>query len=268
VLNQALSNFSQPSLGTWLEILFAAIDAYKDQRESHPFPELYDILEDQEQNKLFRKACREIVPIRNNVVHRFAPDTEEKWEAISQQLVQQLRIILNFFRFLRNYSLVDITEVHSDGAIGIEYKGLRPRPIRLPPDSATLEFDRLYFWNQTEERNRYYGIHPLIISWPPDRESQDTALYESLTKERIRYLATLLRDEVGIAEKSVIDQLALALDEIRLRRREGRRTASKLTWELWKQALLCFFWASQAWVRVISCFPCWKTTPTCQTQQR
>ena len=100
-LNQALSKFNQPTLGAWLEILFTALDAYKDQRELHPFPELHDAYEDQEQGRAFRRACQEIVQIRNGVVHRFVPDTEEEWKEVSNQLFLHLQTVLNLFKFIQ-----------------------------------------------------------------------------------------------------------------------------------------------------------------------
>jgi hypothetical protein len=234
-LNHALSKFNVPTLGAWLEVLITSMDAYKDQKEISLFPEWHAIYEDQEQGKKFRDACQKIIEVRNSILHRFVPDTEEAWMEASKKLLQNLQIILYLFKFIKKYRLIGITETRHNGAIGMEYKGVRPRPVALPPDSVHLQIDRLYFWYQAKPENRYYDIHPLMVSWPPDNESHDTAFYESRTETRIRYLATLLRNEIDVTEESILRELAEALDKIHLRRKGGRRKSKKITWGLWKE---------------------------------
>src|SRR3972149_1105564 len=67
---------SKPTLGSWVEIIFTALAAYKDHRDLMFMPELYDAYWDAKQQrpqKGIREPFDKLVVIRNRLMHGLPP---------------------------------------------------------------------------------------------------------------------------------------------------------------------------------------------------
>ena len=71
----------KPTLGPWVELLFALLEAYKGQKARLFMPQLYDLLWDPNappdtQRQETRRNCERLISIRNDVVHGAPPKDE------------------------------------------------------------------------------------------------------------------------------------------------------------------------------------------------
>jgi hypothetical protein len=188
-----------PSLGSWKNIFFTALRAYKDKRELFFIPELYDLYWDT--SRLPHRARRELsepydrfINWRNKVVHGVPPISDDEWRPIAEELLGRLNRILEDFTFIQQYDLVLVVErVDSASYKCISYTGEHPRTL---PDARTfaqnLENGLLYLAKGQE----CLALHPLLIIWPellltdnPSDAPRDAAMYDNFTSTTVNYLA-------------------------------------------------------------------------------
>ena len=237
-LNPALENIGKPTLGVWKDILFGALKAYDKHPELKQISELHELYSNKKKRNKIHDICSEIIGIRNNTVHLLEPENEDEWRDQAQELIPRLATLLKYFKFIGRYKLIDVTNISNQQVMAIQYSGIHPISVVFPVEQQyPIQVDHLYLWTQSSDGNRYYNLSPLIIPWHPDRESQDAAIYESLTKTRIRYLATLLRTTVISEAPDILAFLNSILNEIRQRMHTERQVRRYLNWALWRQTI-------------------------------
>lgn len=156
-LNRLLyKRFAQPSLGQWVDFLFMSLRAYQGNLDLLPIPELYDLFWDvtkqpHEFRAKFRQPFTKIVEIRNTLVHKREPESDEAWEKMEKDACNSLRQILFAFKFLEYYDLIRIS-----GIIDKEYYFERYSSQEISFHSTSiigrekLEDGRFYFVPRTE----------------------------------------------------------------------------------------------------------------------
>ena len=83
----------KPSLGSWVEIVFATLAAYRDHRGLMFMPELYDAywdIKQQKPKKGIREPFDKLVEIRNRMAHGLPPQDEAGWQALFEESHQLL----------------------------------------------------------------------------------------------------------------------------------------------------------------------------------
>jgi len=234
------------SLGTWQQLFFSCLKAYKEKRNLLFIPELYDFYWDSKDKGMHqpRKGIEDsftrLVQIRNDLAHRLGPFSQEGWEDLYREVILHLRTVLGMFTFLQKYELIRIIEIHNGFYEYMICKGLDACVMDdLPIATSNLEVGWFYL---TKNKKSFLQLHPLLIFWEdvdpsiPDKNElkkiPDAAIYESFTKETVSYLATILWKVVR-NRKTVGDFIHLLYYNLQDAKTTWRRVP-RLSWPLFK----------------------------------
>lgn len=213
-------HLAQSSLGQWSEFFFLTLRAYRGKRKLFFMPELYDLYWDTSQEPhearegIHRPFVR-MVQIRNDLVHRLAPDSEKYWEALAQEALSHLRVVLRQFEFLRHYDLIRIIEQRTEE---YEYERFTGQEITIRCEKlrGQRQGEKLqpgWFYLSREDRSALQ-LHPLFIFFISDEKltftegmRQDAAVFDRLLKEAVEYMATVVRQTVKKQDAELIAQI-------------------------------------------------------------
>jgi len=155
-LNRLLyKRFAQPSLGQWVEFLFMGIRAYQGNRDLLSIPEVYDLFwntakQPHEFRAEIRQPFNKIVEIRNTLVHKKEPESDEEWKKIGEEAFMMLQQVLWTFKFLQNYDLIRISGIMDNEYYYERYSG---QEITFHsgsvPRREKLKEGRFYFVSRT-----------------------------------------------------------------------------------------------------------------------
>jgi len=246
-LNRMLEEefFRRTTFGIWQQILFAAMDAYRDARDIFFIPELYDLFWDRgEERPRGRKETREhleaLLRARNIYMGAGRPEDEKGWRQLYEESLEHLRAVLEGFSFLVRYDLIRVTE-----AVKGEYRYERYTGLEIGRGEAELgggeQVEEGNFYLRERESGAILKLYPLTLSWLLEKPlaevkgtSAEAALYKSLRGNRATYLLpVMLADRQTEEEVDEIVKLLLLVQ----RAREEWAEAPALTWELLVEGL-------------------------------
>lgn len=194
----------KPSLGSWVEIFFTALTAYKDHRDLMFMPELYDTYWDSKQQrpqKGVREPFDEMVAIRNRLVHELPPQDDAGWQALFEESHNLLLRVFGFIRFISKYNLIFITDQDGDQYRYQIYQGqeIKESDTLVKLGGANNPGEGWFYLSRGDgENRRLLKLYPFLIAWGKDIDlaiegvQSDAALLDKFSSSRIYYLATVL----------------------------------------------------------------------------
>lgn len=213
-LNKILFNkLPKATLGSWKEIFFISLKAYEGKRDLFFLKELYDLYWDTSQTPHrarfgIQRPYDRLISIRNELVHRVEPSTENGWQILGEDIIANLREFLEQFSFFNRYDLVRIIEHHENEYTFLKYTGEYPDTSRKIIES-TQDLD-LGFHLLLKSNNELLKLHPLLIYWEDPLITQqqatsgDVALYDGLTRTSTTYIAPVSHRRIEVP--SVADE--------------------------------------------------------------
>ncbi len=197
-----LKRLPRATLGGWKQMLFASLDAYAQKRGSYFMKELYDLYWDASSAPHRRREGTQtpydhLIQVRNDYVHRVQPATDVAWQALGEEVSDNLHHVLMNFRFVQNYDLIRIIDQHDSEYRYVIYTGERPIVSTTPLHSdKKLNLGWVYCLSKTT--NDLLQLYPFMIyrefvSNVPIELQGDIAIYDSFTRSRVTYIATVVQ---------------------------------------------------------------------------
>jgi hypothetical protein len=241
--------FPRPTLGTWKNIVFAALRAYKSHRNRLFMQELHDIYwgTDDKGRQQIEQPFQKLVDLRNEIEHELKAMLRDlDWANYSAQIVPRLVEVLKQFEFLRDYDLVHITVRHGNEYSYVCYTGENPEQS-LPPLSSEQELSIGWLY-LVKNNTQFVPLYPLLIFYELDDDVtpalglgfarmllgplQDAAIYNTYTDREIRYVAPVLGKTYVETNRAIIEELVRRLHSNIGQLIKLQQVAKRLTWSL------------------------------------
>jgi nucleoside-triphosphatase THEP1 len=228
VLNRELykQKLSNISLGTWVNYLFLALQAYRGRRDLFFMQELYDLYWDTSRTphrsrKGVKASFQRLVEIRNQINHQRAPKDETGWEKLGRETLEHLREIMKRFSFLKNYDLIRVVKSNKGG---YEYERYTGQKITHRKSlEGTQDVEPGWFYLSRGDHN-LLSLHPLLILWTSRDDENwiegaklelDVAVLDELMKNVVSYFATVVREILEKSDETLIAQLRDLIEKAR-----------------------------------------------------
>jgi hypothetical protein len=236
-LNRLLvERLPRPTLGTWKQILFTALSAYRGNRDLCFMPELYDLYWDTSGNPPRRRVHVEkpydkVIELRNNLAMLYYADREVA--ASAHEAGALVREVLLQVQFLTNYELVLVIGKGTEGEYSyISFVG--EHPTAAPQTiGSTMLLQTGYLYLRRND-GALLPLYPWLI-YPQDTSTGDVAvqmwdiaIFNTFTRTTVTYLAFVGQRTLQERDPAVLAPLLAVLEGL------FNRTPPRLppNWEL------------------------------------
>jgi hypothetical protein len=232
----------KPSLGSWVDIFFTTLKVYKDHRQELFMPELLTSFWDDRRKKPIkgiRNIFDDLVGIRNELAHGFPPNNETSWQALFEATNSHLLTVFDYFSFISNYVLINISRQEGNKHSYQIYRGTQIKeaaePLLTDPPLGEGWF---YLAKGKVDTQKILKLYPFLVAWEEDIDDltvgiqSDAALLDKFSNSNIFYLATVLWKSISLNDEAHLADFFYtferALDQ-------KRRLARHLTWDAIKE---------------------------------
>lgn len=191
-----------PSIGAWVSILFAGIEAFGGQRAPFFLKELFDLCWDANQSppqprQDVRSRFHRLAMERSYFAHGAPPDDEAEWQAEETRILPQVMDLLGLLRFIARYNPIQVTGKGADTFQYTLWKGQQVATLEAPLPRCKLHPGHFYL---TRDLRAFLRLDPLIVP----EEMSGMGLYDGFSQTRAAYLAVekLSTAEIALAATS------------------------------------------------------------------
>lgn len=245
-----IDRLRRPSLGSWKDIFFSAIKAYKGNQNMLFMPELYDMYWDTSQSPHVARPDVEdpfnkLVNQRNTNIslHEYGEYYKIGWEGVAEQMFENLRKVLLHFQFLTDYSLVQILDCKKGSHYEynyVTYIGEYPKTSGIPM-VVEKELNSTWLYLSRDFMN-FSPLYPLMIFWedqpdyvPTNGQLNDTAIYNYIgDRKTVNFLAASYPANIEEKEDKnpiLVKQIRALIEAVQKLGRP-RVLAARLDWAL------------------------------------
>jgi|GEM_PF-3834251 hypothetical protein len=239
VLNKLLrTKISKATLGSWVEIFFSTIEAYRDHKDKLFIPEFFDFYWTLRSEKLtprenIRKPYSRLVEIRNDLYHGVDPKSEDGWRNKLEEVYPIIQNIFSHLSFLENYNLLYL-EKNEGGKLYFEkFSGLGVESVSTPIITKKLIKPKLFYLSN--KNFEYLSIYPFFLL-DDSHHLKDSILYDRFRSKSLDYLATTLGYRLNLTNEDLIEDFILTINKLQKDEIEGNKKIKfeSATWKDFK----------------------------------